>query len=569
MTAVPDWTYQPLRTVAAAALGERRAQRAALRSLAVLCSLPGGAALAGQLSGASDRSASVAARLGVTVPVEVAQDAVRAMPALGAGVVEVGPVGADDVAAVRQAAAGRRCTVVARAGSAEVAEQLAPYVDRVVSDAGVAGEHAPYVDRAVSNVELAGEPAPCVDRMVNDAEVAGPLASQVDRVVSAGEPGLIRLGTSEVGDAVAALAKPGVVVLANPEILIDAGPGWFQRVNEAATATEPATSTVPATDPSAVGLDPRRWPAWWWGVLVGLGMILGGLVAATITLGPLLLWYDNDYLGAGSQTLHAVNPRLVHFVQHDRITLAGTMVVIGVLYTGIAWGGIRRGWAWARTAYLASGAVGFPTLFYFLGSGFLEPLHLAAAVILFPMFLLAIRRPALGRGWTVLPDGPEPERRRALIGQLLMILVGVGLTGGGIVISVVGLTSVFVPTDLTFMNTDAHYLHSANPQLVPFIAHDRAGFGGALISAGVAITLLSVWGWRRGEAWVWWTLTLGAISGFGPALVVHLVIRYTSVPHLAPLYLGAALTAVALTLARPYLCHTGPGRPSRSRRAPS
>ncbi|ROO86071.1 hypothetical protein EDD29_3632 [Actinocorallia herbida] len=28
------------------------------------------------------------------------------------------------------------------------------------------------------------------------------------------------------------------------------------------------------------------------------------------------------------------------------------------------------------------------------------------------------------------------------------------------------------------------------------------------MSAGVAIVLLSAWGWRRGEPWVWWSLAL-------------------------------------------------------------
>jgi hypothetical protein len=478
----------------------------------VLASIPGGTGLIGQLSGHSDRSPDVATRLGVTVPIEVARDAIRVLPALGAGVVEVGPVGPDDVAYLRRSAADRRCTVVVRAVTPEVAARLVADVDRV---------------------------------MTTDA------------------PDLVRLTDPSVAHASAALADPGVTVLATPGVLTDAGPGWFQRVNEA------VASSAPAVQAPVVGLDPRRWPAWWWGALVGIGMICGGLVAAAITLGPLLLWYDNDYLGAGSQALDAVNPRLVHFVQHDRITLAGTMVVIGVLYTGLAWGGLRRGWVWARNAYLASGAVGFPTLFYFLGSGFLEPLHVAATLTLFPMFLLAVWKRPVSRGWTVLPDGPEPERHRALIGQLIMIMVGVGLTVGGITISVVGLTSVFVPTDLTFMGTDAHHLHDANPHLVPFIAHDRAGFGGALMAAGVAITLLSAWGWRRGEAWVWWTLMLGAVSGFGPTVLIHLLIGYTSVAHLAPLYLGIGLTATALVLARPYLCRRPPPGPTGRLRRPS
>ena len=68
-------------------------------------------------------------------------------------------------------------------------------------------------------------------------------------------------------------------------------------------------------------------------------------------------------------------------------------------------------------------------------------------------------------------------RRRALWGQLLMIGVGGGLTVAGVVISSVGFTSVFVPTDLDFMGTHADHLRAADPHLLPFIAHDRAGSG--------------------------------------------------------------------------------------------
>ncbi|MEV6601657.1 hypothetical protein AB0M36_33100 [Actinoplanes sp. NPDC051346] len=498
---MPDWTYHPLRSAAAAVGGRRRSQRAALRALATLTSLPGGFRLVSAFAGRFDAPAGVVERLGVTVPPAVARDAIRAMPALGAGVVEVRPVGPADVPLVRRAAAGRRCRLVV------------------------------------------GAAAP---------EVAAALASDVDRIACGDEPDLVRLSEPDVAAAAAVLADPAVTVLATTDLLVTAGPGWFQRVGEATAPPE-----------RAVVVDPRRWPAWWWGLLVGTGMIVSGLVAAAITLGPLLAWYDNDYLGVDRGQLHAINPRLVHFVQHDRISLAGALVAIGVLYAGLATGGMRQGWRWARYAYLASGAVGFPTLFYFIGSGFVDVLHAVATAAMFPMFVLAVRhRPGAPR-WSVRPDGPEPVRRRALVGQLLMVVVGAGMLVGGVTISVVGLSSVFVGTDLAFLSTDSHQLHAANPHLVPFIAHDRAGFGGALISAAVAIILLSAWGWRRGESWVWWSLALAAVTGFGPAVVVHLFIGYTSFEHLVPVYLGTALTAVALGLARPFLCRprvsSGPG----------
>ncbi|MFG1941988.1 hypothetical protein [Nonomuraea sp. NPDC048826] len=83
---------------------------------------------------------------------------------------------------------------------------------------------------------------------------------------------------------------------------------------------------------------------------------------------------------------------------------------------------------------------------------------------------------------------------------------------------------------------------------------DRAGFGGALLAAGAAITLLSAWGWRRGEGWVWWSLAVAAVAGFVPAVTAHGAIGYLDLWHLAPVFAGAALTAVALALSRPYLC---------------
>ncbi|WP_052852625.1 hypothetical protein [Streptomyces avicenniae] len=506
---MPDWTYQPLRGVAATLLGERRSQRVALRTLARVGSLPGGGRVIAwafghrhppALLGGTAAGVRVTTRLGAVVPPRLAWDAVRAMPPLGAGLVEVAPVRLGDVAAVREAARGRRVPVLAHAtgpDAAEVAAALAPYVDAVRTRP---------------------------------------------------DPRTHVLTSPDVADAARALADPQAVVLAAPPVLVRAGPGWFARVTEAATPTLP---TPPVRD---IGRDPRRWPAWWWGALVGVGMVCAGLGAAAIALGPVLLWYDRAYLGADVADLHHLNHHLVHFIRHDRITMAGAMVALGVLYTGLAVGGMRQGRPWARQAYLLSGWVGFATLLYFVGVGFVEPLHTALAVVLLPMFLAATRRERTPPRWRAWPEGTERERNRALTGQLLLILAGVGLLVGGIAVSSVGLTGVFVGSDLEFLHTGTDALRAANPRLVPFIAHDRAGFGGVLTSTAVAVLLLSAWGWRRGEAWVWWSLALAAAAGFLPALVVHGSIGYGDPWHLAPVLAGLALTATGLALARPYLC---------------
>ena len=435
-----------------------------------------------------------AGRFGATVPVSIAKEAVAVLPVQGASVIEIRPVRASDVEAVRLASADRRCRVVARTDDEATALALAPHVDAV-----------------------------------NEAETP------------------IRLAGPEIGPALAALADPAATVLASPSALIASGPGWFNRVIEAAAETSPPERLrdVPA--------NPVRWPAWLWGVLVGISMVVAGLGAAAITLGPVLLWYDRDYLGASVASLRHVNHHLVGFLQHDRLTMAGNMVGVGVLYIGLAWGGIRQGRRWAHVALLLSGLIAFLTVFYFLATGFVEPLHALVVIVLFPMFLRSVWHPPRAPHWPPVAEGPESERRRALWGQLLMICVGFGLFTAGATISVVGLTDVFVPTDLMFLTAEAAELRAANDRLLPFIAHDRAGFGGALMGAGLAIALISLWGWRRGERWVWWSLLLGCLFGTAPALAVHFAIGYTCFEHLLPVYALVVAVVVALVLAKPYL----------------
>jgi hypothetical protein len=323
------------------------------------------------------------------------------------------------------------------------------------------------------------------------------------------------------------------------------GPGLIARITEAIVALSPAAAP-------AVSFDPRRWPGWMWALLNGIGLICGGIGAAVITLGPVLLWYDQAFLGANVASLSGLSPHLIGFVRHDRITLAGSMVATGTLYVGFALG-MRAGWDWARLGLLASGLVGFPTLAYFLAWGFFEPLHTLLTAILLPIWYMAIRRP-VPPSFRVAPDGPEPVRRRALYGQLFMVALGSGLVVGGAVVSFVGLNGVFVPSDLVFLGTSAHHLDVASPRLLAFIAHDRAGFGGVLMAAGVAIAWLAARGWRRGAAGTWWTLAAAAAFGWLPAITIHVGVGYLDLFHLLPVYAGIALTAVALALARPYLC---------------
>jgi len=301
---------------------------------------------------------------------------------------------------------------------------------------------------------------------------------------------------------------------------------------------------------------------------LGVGMLISGLIAWVIAVTRVVLPYDEAFLGTTRSGIDSINPHLLHFMTHDRVTLAGTMISLGVLYTGLAWNGIRFGAHWAWRSAAASAIVGFLSFFLFLGFGYFDPLHALAAVLLFIIFAPALvwarSLPHGGVGRIAVPPDcgttNDIQWRRGLVGQLIFVSIGLGLVGAGCAIAAIGVTRVFVPTDLMFLMTTRDAITGANPHLLPLIAHDRAGFGGALVSDGVAVLTLSLWGFRPGASWVWWTLLLAGLPGFLAAVWVHVHIGYMNMTHLFPAYLAIALFAAGLALSRRMLCV-----PSRSR----
>ncbi|MCI3919141.1 hypothetical protein MO973_02705 [Paenibacillus sp. TRM 82003] len=338
------------------------------------------------------------------------------------------------------------------------------------------------------------------------------------------------------------------------------GPGLPKRVNDAllyeAVRPRPAPPEAPF------------WKAWGWMTLLGLAMIVGGSVAWLIAATSVVLPYDEAFLGAGRDAIDSVNEKLLPFMSHDRISLAGTMISIGILYAFLARYGLRRKLHWARTALLTSGIVGFSGFFLYLGYGYFDPLHAAVSAALLPMFVLAMRDAS------ELPPRDPPNLRndaawrRSLLGQLAFVAAGVGLAAGGVAIAGIGVTHVFVSSDLAFLGTHAEHLRESNANLVPLIAHDRAGFGGALLSDALAILVTALWGIRQGERWIWRMLLLAGLPGFAAGLGVHAAIGYVDFLHLLPVYVLLALYIAGLVLLYPYL-HRAPEEKSEAVSPPS
>ena len=208
---------------------------------------------------------------------------------------------------------------------------------------------------------------------------------------------------------------------------------------------------------------------------------------------------------------------------------------------------------------MASAFAGFLSFFLFLGFGYFDPLHAFVTAILFQFLLLAFQGRLAETQPPQFPNLTSDWRwQLANWGQLLLVAQGVAVFIAGVTIATVGITTVLVPEDLEFMGTTAEAIRLVNPRLVPVVAHDRASFGGMLISVGLATLLPALWGIRQGARWVWWMLAIAGTLGYGPTLVVHLHVGYTDPMHLAPAFGGLAMLWLALGLLYPHLVARNP-----------
>jgi len=338
--------------------------------------------------------------------------------------------------------------------------------------------------------------------------------------------------------------------------LIYSGPGLPKRINEALLyAQAPLELGEVAVDalPVARKVVPVQKLTWFWTGVLGMAMLLGGTLALGIAATRVILPYDEVFVGMSRDDLNLINPKLLAFMQHDRISLAGTMLAIAVLYVFLSWHGIRRGAHWAMVAVLVSAVVGFVSFFLFLGFGYFDPFHAFVTAIMFQFLLMAWQGDLTAAEFTSLPNLRETAAWRwAQWGQLIFVIHAAGLVCAGTIIAGVGCTSVFVREDLQFMEVCPSDLTLANPRLIPLIAHDRASFGGMLITTGLAVLMTTLWGFREGRRWQWWMLLLAGVPAYILAIGIHIIVGYTSWWHLLPAYGGLTLLTAGLVCLWPY-----------------
>lgn len=281
--------------------------------------------------------------------------------------------------------------------------------------------------------------------------------------------------------------------------------------------------------------------------LTGVALIGSGGFALFLCATGHFLPHDVQALGFDADQLaRLANHELVQFMFHDRAAFGGALIALGTLYLWLVEFPLRSGHRWAWWTLAASGTTGFGSFLFYLGYGYLDTWHGVATLFLLPLFVAGLargwrtlRRPVASMESSHLPWRRMSTNGSARLGWRLLCGYGAGLVAAGVTISFLGMTRVFVATDLAFIGLTVPEICGVSDLLVPVIAHDRAGFGGGLLSTGVII-LAILWHAPLTRSLVH-VLALSGAAGFGGAIGIHYVIGYTDVWHVAPAWIGAAL----------------------------
>jgi hypothetical protein len=289
-------------------------------------------------------------------------------------------------------------------------------------------------------------------------------------------------------------------------------------------------------------------------VLTATGLLFAGGFALFLGLRGEFLPHDLRYLGMTEAELcHVAGCRVNAFMLHDRVAFGGALVSVGTLYLYLALFPLRAGEAWAWWLFLVTGAVGFLSFLAYLGHGYLDTWHAVGTLVLLPLFvggLVRTRRAArrARRPW-LLDDRWGALRSPADLGWLCLTAGAAGAAVAGLEILRIGTMEIFVPEDLRFIDVATEHLHATNPRLVPLIAHDRAGFGGAVLTTG--LTAFGCLLFTPVQRALWQTMLVAGTVSLTAAIGVHFEIGYVDAWHLAPPTAGAIALLVGLALSYP------------------
>ncbi len=599
---MPDWSYHPLKKILLDKIKPDNGREFIHRSMSAIASIPGGRSLIGFLGHMKPpremqkdfTHTRFPSPIGLSCHIDPNLSGLRVFQELGFGFVEIGPIVLQvppdhdkpqrkdgdipfanhpekiplKLAIQKLTRLSIRVPVFARIDSqvnsqewSLIVQHLTPYVDGFIGTSEQIYSYESPTCRPIyvsSGAEKVNEnelkhlvnqslisgifidaPRQIKDSHWHEAEYANECLVNVVKQLKVSHPDLkvITSGGVETPEEGRALFHGGADLIMLTSGYVRAGPGLPKRIHERILYDEE-----------------RGIQKWSWSFLFGLSILFGGMIALYFALSSIILPYDEFFIGLTKEELLQVNPRILAFMAHDRMALAGTMISAGILYIQLARHGIKSGLHWSKIAFHSAAIVGFLGILLFIGYGYFDWLHGLFWLILLPIYYFSFRE---GKQVTSAPYSNHGENDKAwrfsLYGQLLFIILGFLILVGGIVISTIGVSKVFVSTDITFLCMPPEMLNSISSKLIPVIAHDRAGFGNALISVGLLVLMLSLWGFRKGERWVWNTLAIGALPAFIAGIGTHFYIGYVDFIHLLPVYFLVILYLVGLGLSYSFL----------------
>jgi len=602
---MPDWSYHPLKSLLLDKIGPIKGREFIHKSMSTIASIPGGRNLIGFLGHMNPpqelqkefHHQKFPSPIGLNGIIDPNLSGINAFQELGFGFLEIGPIVLNEPREQREPKRKNNqilfsdhqekvplklaikklislnikipifARIDARVKSIEwdiIVQHLTPFVDAFIGtseqinsfvDNEIPPDRPLYVSyssdemnnrkKLIHHSSIGGivieAPRRTKGGYWHEAESANETLANTVKQVKDLQPELmvITSGGVETPDDACALVRAGADLLLLTEGYVKAGPGLPKRIHERLLYD---------------GDRRVNKQKWHWSFLFGLSILIGGFIALYFALTSIILPYDESFIGLTRADILQVNPLILAFMSHDRMALAGTMISGGIMYIQLARHGIKFGMHWTKIAFNTAAIVGFIGISLSIGYGYFDWLHGLFWLILLPIYFYSFRE---GKRATGTPYSSHGKNDRAwqygLYGQLMFVILGFLIVVGGMVISTIGVTNVFVSTDLSFLCMSPQMLDSISNNLIPVIAHDRAGFGSALISVGLLVLMLALWGFRKGERWIWNTLAIGALPAFIAGIGTHIYIGYTTFIHLLPVYFLIILYLIGLVLSYPFL----------------
>lgn len=607
---MPDWSYHPLKKILLDKISPKTSREFIHQSMSTIASIPGGRSLIGFLGHMKPprelhkeiNHTRFSSPIGLSSQIDPNLSGINAFQELGFGFVEIGPIVINEprdqeeprrknhhilfskhqekiplkLAIKKLTNHNMRIPIFAKIDAQAtrnewnlIVHHLTPYVDGFI---GTSEQINLYINKSEISFErpfyasfsadeinkkeleiselvqqpviggiLVNAPSHAEDNYWHEVDNANELISKAIKQIKDINPELIVItsGGVETPKEACSLVHAGADLIMLTDGYVRAGPGLPKRIHERLLFDE---------------VRPIKYQRWHWSFMFGLSILIGGIIALYFAFTSIILPYDESFIGLTKDEILQVNPLILSFMSHDRMALAGTMISGGILYMQLACHGIKNGLHWSKVAFHTAAITGFLGIFLFIGFGYFDWLHGLFWLILLPIFYFSFKE---GKKAVGAPYSSHEKNDRTwqlgLYGQLMFIILGFSILIGGFVISTIGVSKVFVSTDLSFICMTPQMLESISNNLIPVIAHDRAGFGSALISVGLLVLMVSLWGFRKGERWIWNTLCIGALPAFIAGIGTHIYIGYTTFIHLLPVYFLVTLYLLGLVLSYPFL----------------